>query len=68
MKKAVSQKQLREWLQVPGSHVHVIDIRSKDEFEKRHIPPSENVPAELFGEKSAAWDKNSIVVYVCDRS
>ena len=67
MKQALSQKQLRVQLEQSASDIRVIDIRTKEEFEKRHIPTSENIPAEILTKKSGAWDKNSTIVCVCNR-
>jgi rhodanese-related sulfurtransferase len=67
MKQPVSPDLLREWLQAHGTDVRVIDIRSKEEFQKKHIPASENIPAEIMREQSAGWDKNSVIVCVCNR-
>ena len=67
MKQPISKEQLRDLLQDPASEIQVIDIRSRDEFEKKHIPVSENVPVEELAERSATWNKESIVVCVCNR-
>lgn len=67
MPNGISQKELQQLLQQTDAHLHLIDIRSEEEFNKGHVPHSTNIPAELLNENAIAFDKNSTIVCICNR-
>lgn len=48
--------------------VNIIDVRSSDEFQKEHIPDSQNIPADNFLSNFESLDKNKDYVIVDDGS
>jgi len=62
MAKAITKQQLEE---MQSDKVKMIDIRSKDEYEKLHIPESINIPAENLSKELAAFKEEDIIVCVC---
>lgn len=44
--------------------IHLIDIRTNDEYVQSHIPGAVNIPAEEAG--NISFNKNDIIVCVCN--
>lgn len=62
MAKAITKQEL-EGIQ-PGK-VKMIDIRSKEEYEKLHIPEAINIPAKNLSKELATFKGEDIIVCVC---
>ena len=62
MAKPITKQQVQE---MQSGKVKMIDIRSKEEYEKLHIPEAINIPAEDLSKELAAFEEEDIVVCVC---
>ncbi|MGF1453708.1 MAG: rhodanese-like domain-containing protein [Opitutales bacterium] len=50
-----------------GENVVVIDARSRQSFERLHIPGAVNLPhREMTSEATSTWDKDAAYVVYCD--
>ena len=61
MRKPITKEQLNTL-----SNVRLIDIRSKQEYEKQHIPIAINIPAEDLPIASEQFSKTDTLVCVCN--
>lgn len=61
MAKAITKQQVQKMQ--PGT-VKMIDIRSKEEYEKLHIPEAINIPAEDLA-KNLTFNEDDTLVCVC---
>ena len=52
-------------LQKENSMLHLIDIRSADEYNVSHVPGAENIVAEEIG--NISFDKNDTIVCICNQ-
>lgn len=50
-----------------GETIQIIDVRSPDEFEERHIPGAVNLPLDGLELAAAKFDKNTLFVTVCGK-
>lgn len=63
MAKAITKKQVHE---IPGDKLRMIDIRTKEEYEKQHIPQAINVPSENLAKELATFNKEDTIVCICN--
>jgi rhodanese-related sulfurtransferase len=63
MAKLITKQQVKA-LQ-PGE-VRMIDIRSKEEYEKLHIPQAINIPAENLAKELNAFNEEDTIVCICN--
>ncbi len=50
-----------------GETIQIIDVRSPDEFEERHIPGAVNLPLDGLEQAAAEFDKNTLFVTACGK-
>ena len=62
MAKAITKQQVQEMQ--PGK-VKMIDIRSKEEYDKLHIPEAVNIPTEDLAKELTAFNDDDTIVCVC---
>ena len=65
MRNAIT-KQLIEELRANKINVHLIDIRSADEYNKMHVPQAINVPAEELENYVQLISNDDVIVCVCN--
>jgi len=63
MAKAITKKQAQE---VQSDKLKMIDIRSKDEYEKQHIPHAINIPSEYLAKELATFNEEDTIVCICN--
>jgi rhodanese-related sulfurtransferase len=63
MTEAITKQQLQE-RQYAGARM--IDIRTKDEYEKLHIPGDINIPTENLAKESIVFNKEDTIVCICN--
>ena len=62
MAKAITKQQVQE---IQHGKLKLIDIRSKDEYEKLHIPEAINIPTEDLAGELIAFNEDDTIVCVC---
>ena len=62
MAKAITKQQVKE---MQPDKVKMIDIRSKEEYEKSHIPEAINIPTEDLAKELTAFNEDDTIVCVC---
>ena len=62
MAKPITKQQVQE---LQTGKVKMIDIRSKEEYEKLHIPEAINIPAENLAKDLTALNEDDVIVCVC---
>jgi rhodanese-related sulfurtransferase len=62
MAKVITKQQVH---QIQPGRLKMIDIRSKEEYEKLHIPEAINIPAEDLAKKLTSFNKDDTIVCVC---
>jgi phage shock protein E len=68
MKKAMTGEALKKLLTANNRDVEVIDIRSKEEYQKQHLPFAKNFPApELENAAIKSLRKDATIVCVCNK-
>jgi chromate transporter len=65
MRKPVSKKELAE-LTDKRMPVKLIDIRSADEYNKKHVPDTVNIPAEQLEHNMNCFAKDDVIVCICN--
>ena len=64
MRKSISKQELETLSKT--STVHLLDVRSQQEFEKQHIPAAVNVPADDLPNASQKFSSSDTLVCVCN--
>ncbi|HYK47944.1 MAG TPA: rhodanese-like domain-containing protein [Parafilimonas sp.] len=64
MKKPISKQELEALRKT--SKVHLLDVRSQQEFEKQHIPVAINVPADDLPNALQQFSSDDTFVCVCN--
>ena len=59
-------KQRVEELKAKKATVHLLDVRSKEEYDTMHIPGILHIPADNVAEHLKTLDKNDTIVCVCN--
>lgn len=55
---------LKSEIEDPNNKVHLLDIRSREEFEAAHIVGSQILTAELQQEALGKWDKDTLIIII----
>lgn len=63
MAKAINKKEVKE---IQADNLKMIDIRSRDEYEKQHIPEAINIPSEDLAKELAAFNEEDTIVCICN--
>ena len=63
MAQAITKKQVQE---TQSDKIKMIDIRSKEEYEKQHIPQVINIPSEDLAKELATFNKEDTIVCICN--
>lgn len=66
MKKSISKQEVQQHLQ-KGDKVILVDVRSKEEYDKKHIPEAINIPLDELVEQIDQLDKQDLVVTACGK-
>jgi rhodanese-related sulfurtransferase len=62
MAKEITKQHVQE---LQPAKVKMIDIRSKEEYEKLHIPEAINIPAEDLAKELTLFNEDDTIVCVC---
>ena len=63
MAKPITKEEIED-LQTQNTHIHLTDVRSKEEYEKAHIPRAENISIDKLQE--AGFSKDDVIVCICN--
>lgn len=63
MANAITKEQVQV---ISNGRVKMVDIRSKDEYEKLHIEGAINIPAENLAKELEAFNPNDTIVCICN--
>ena len=66
MKQSITKAQV-EQLQEENKSVKLVDIRSAAEYEKLHLPGTENIPAEDLPDRLIPLAKDHTIVCICNK-
>lgn len=64
--KSISQSEVKELLK-EGQNVLIIDVRSREEYEKQHIPDAINISLEQLEKGALNIEKDTIIVTACGK-
>jgi rhodanese-related sulfurtransferase len=54
-------------LRTKGENVTIIDVRSPEEFNERHIPEAVNIPLDALEKFVSLFDRNLIFITACGK-
>ncbi len=49
------------------NEIIIIDVRSHEEYNEKHIPNAINIPLEKLEDKAKAFDRNNFYITVCGK-
>jgi rhodanese-related sulfurtransferase len=49
------------------NEIIIIDVRSNEEYNEKHIPNAINIPIEKFEDKAKTFDRNKFYITVCGK-
>ncbi|MBI1837650.1 MAG: rhodanese-like domain-containing protein [Flavobacteriia bacterium] len=64
--KSITKEMLHEML-ISGKKVHLIDVRTDEEFNLNHIPQAVNIPIEAIENGHFSKDQTSIYITICGK-
>ena len=65
MLQAINKKQVEEFKE-KNIPVHLIDIRSPEEYSNHHIPDSENIPVQELTNQLSKFHSTDMIVCTCN--
>lgn len=66
MKKSISKQEVQHHLQ-KGDKVTIVDVRSKEEYDEKHIPEAINIPLDELVELIDQLVKQELVITACGK-
>lgn len=66
MKKSISKQEVQQHLQ-KGDKVTIVDVRSKEEYDEKHITEAINIPLDELAKQLNQLAKNELVITACGK-
>lgn len=66
MKKSISKQEVQQLLE-KGDKVILVDVRSKEEYDEKHIPKAINIPLDELAEQIDELAKHELVITACGK-
>jgi len=61
----IPEAELKELVDSNSSDIYILDIRSKEDFNKGHVPGAHNVPFKEVGENLDKFPKDKTIIVYC---
>lgn len=64
---SITQQQALNLLKLNPLHVKIIDVRSRDEYQEKHIEGALHIPLDELANKGNIFDQNDQLITVCGK-
>jgi len=65
MPQAITKKQIEEF-RIQNIPIHLIDIRTPEEYSRQHIPGTENIPVQELTNQLSKFHSSNMIVCICN--